>query len=249
MDRAVTIAANLTSTLRELQKAPPEIIGRHGEALQKLTEIFAQATTQLEERHERNIPTSTNPTAPKELKKAPRVHQRQTRQNTPGQLPLPSAISEGVNNQTQKTASQQEQPISEGVRQTTPPSPEVSLPTPRRSTRSTTQPEVIPTNRQQRAARRQMQGKIQDSEAMIYTIPTPKVTGQSSRPKTMHTITQEALQAIALSTIQSAPSNHFPFTHCNQRSESRPDEEYHHSPGMEHFCAPVIHPTSGEIIS
>eukprot|EP00978_Attheya_sp_CCMP212_P028922 scaffold101112_cov55-Attheya_sp.AAC.1 len=85
---------------------------------------------------------------------------------------------------------------------------------------------------------------------MIYTIPTPKVTGQSSRPKTMHTIiTQEALQAIALSTIQSAPSKQFPFTHCNQRSESKPDEEYHHSPGMEHFCAPVIHPTSGEIIS
>jgi hypothetical protein len=65
----------------------------------------------------------------------------------------------------------------------------------------------------------------------------------------MHTITQEALQAIALSTIQSAPSKQFPFTHCNQKSESKPDEEYHHSPGMEHFCAPVIHPTSGEIIS
>eukprot|EP00978_Attheya_sp_CCMP212_P035112 scaffold150924_cov102-Attheya_sp.AAC.1 len=33
MDRAVTIAANLTSTLRELQEAPNESIGRHGDAL------------------------------------------------------------------------------------------------------------------------------------------------------------------------------------------------------------------------
>eukprot|EP00978_Attheya_sp_CCMP212_P036291 scaffold163285_cov71-Attheya_sp.AAC.1 len=81
------------------------------------------------------------------------------------------------------------------------------------------------------------------NEAMIYTVPMPK----GSRTKT-NVITQEAFQAIALGTI-GTPSNNVPFTHCNQRSTTKPDEEYHHSPGLEHFCAPVIHPTSGDIIT
>eukprot|EP00978_Attheya_sp_CCMP212_P042176 scaffold252677_cov57-Attheya_sp.AAC.2 len=82
------------------------------------------------------------------------------------------------------------------------------------------------------------------NEAMIlYTVPMPK----GSTTKT-NVITQEAFQAIVLATI-SPPSNNFPFTHCNQRSTTKPDEEYHHSPGLEHFCAPVIHPTSGDIIT
>eukprot|EP00978_Attheya_sp_CCMP212_P024559 scaffold77412_cov58-Attheya_sp.AAC.1 len=85
-------------------------------------------------------------------------------------------------------------------------------------------------------------------EEMIYTVPTPKGANTSARHKNTNVITQEAFQAIALATI-GAPSNTFPFTQCNQRSETRPDEEYHHSPGLEHFCAPVIHPTSGDIIT
>eukprot|EP00978_Attheya_sp_CCMP212_P029498 scaffold104960_cov29-Attheya_sp.AAC.1 len=72
MDRAVVIDNNLTSTLRELQKAPAPNIVRHGEALQRLAKIFENATKELEKRHEIRTPTSSTPTAPQQLHEEPR---------------------------------------------------------------------------------------------------------------------------------------------------------------------------------
>jgi hypothetical protein len=249
MDRAVTIAANLTSTLRELQDAPDQAIGRHSEALQKLADIFEKATTALENRHDRQTPTSSNPTAPQQVQEAPRVHQRMTRNNTPGILPSPLPISEGAEIIHPNSEGGSLQNSSEGGQNV--PQPENTAHRKKTLLRRSTRvlPPVSDNARNHRAARRQLQTEKENREAMIYEVPTPKGKGQSKRPKTMHTITQEAFQAIALATMQSAPCNRFPFTDCHQRSESRPDEEYHHSPGLEHFCAPVIHPTSGEIIT
>eukprot|EP00978_Attheya_sp_CCMP212_P012262 scaffold30472_cov37-Attheya_sp.AAC.1 len=232
MDRAVVIANNLTATLRELQKAPAPHIGRHGEALQRLATIFEKATKELETRHEISKPTSSTPTAPQQLQEAPRVHQRCTRHNTPGQLPTPSPIYES---EQEKQNSEGERSNSEGETQTTLVQEE--------------QPVPIPTERSTRASNRRLRRNkeapmaTEPNEAMIYTVPMPK----GSRTKT-NVITQEAFQAIALATI-GASSNNFPFSHCNQRSTTKPDIEYHHSPGLEHFCAPVIHPTSGDIIT
>ena len=44
MDKAVKIASNLTSEIRDRQQAPGEALGRHGEALSKLASIFEEAT-------------------------------------------------------------------------------------------------------------------------------------------------------------------------------------------------------------
>eukprot|EP00978_Attheya_sp_CCMP212_P040823 scaffold226719_cov36-Attheya_sp.AAC.1 len=227
MDREVVIANKLTSTLRELQIAPDPHMGRHGVALQRLATIFDHATKELEKRHKTHTPTLSTPTAPQQLREeAPRVHQRCTRNNQPGQLPSLSPISGGEH---ERQTSEGERQNSEGEKE--PP--------------STNQSE-----RSQRATRRQAIRKKDAPTAndpmapMLYTVPTPKRSNINT-----NVITHLAFQAIALATIGGAPITHFPFTHCNQRSETKPDEEYHHSTGLEHFCVPVIHPTLGDIIT
>ena len=68
------------------------------QALERLAEIFNTATMNLENWHVLTTPTSTIPTTPANIRTTPRVHQRVTRNNTPGIIPNQNAtvaISEG----------------------------------------------------------------------------------------------------------------------------------------------------------
>ena len=99
MDRAVRIAVSLTSAIQIILKEPNINTGRHGQALEKLAKIFETATDKLETRHEHRVKTSSTPTTKSNIRTAPRVHSRVTRNNTPGIIPpqnaIPIAITEG----------------------------------------------------------------------------------------------------------------------------------------------------------
>ena len=98
MDKAVHIAHKLTNAIQQLLNEPTTREGRHVRALEKLADIFSTATKNLENRHTLTTPTSTTPTTPANIRTTPRVHQRVTRNNTPGIIPNQNAtiaISEG----------------------------------------------------------------------------------------------------------------------------------------------------------
>eukprot|EP00978_Attheya_sp_CCMP212_P044578 scaffold314979_cov30-Attheya_sp.AAC.1 len=104
----------------------------------------------------------------KQLQEAPRVHQRSTRNNTPGQLPIPSPVSESAhkqqNSEGEHPNSEGEQPNSEGEQQTT-----------LRNNNKPAPPQIVLTERTNRATRRQHQRKSDETaiheqmEEMIYT--------------------------------------------------------------------------------
>ena len=57
-------------------------------ALQKLTAIFGEHTTNTHATDEAITQTSNTPTTPAAIRKAPRVHGQTTRNNKPGFIPL-----------------------------------------------------------------------------------------------------------------------------------------------------------------
>ena len=84
MDNAVRIAGYLTSAIQRILKEPNMHTSRHGKALKQLAKIFMTATEKLETRHEHRVQTSFTPTTKANIRTAPRVHSRITRNNTPG---------------------------------------------------------------------------------------------------------------------------------------------------------------------
>ena len=77
-----------------------------------------------------------------------------------------------------------------------------------------------------------------EQEAAITPIPTfwtPRV------------ISQEALLAFSLAAV--GIERIFPVINDNQDSITKPIEEIHSQANLQHFCAPVIHPMTGEIIT
>ena len=87
MDRAVRIAGTLINTIKRMLKEPGIDAGRHGKALEQLTNIFETATEKLEKSHENRTQTLSTPTTREKIRTTPRVHSRLTRNNTPGMIP------------------------------------------------------------------------------------------------------------------------------------------------------------------
>ena len=87
MDRAVRIAGYLTNAIKRMLKDPNRDAGRHGKALEQLTNIFEKTTEKIEKRHENRTQTSSTPTTKEKVRTTPRVHSRLTRNNTPGIIP------------------------------------------------------------------------------------------------------------------------------------------------------------------
>mgnify|MGYP003325311313 CR=1 FL=1 len=85
MDEATRAAKALTNALRRLRDGPVGLSGRHGEALARLSAIFNEKAGH-DVTEDLPMQTSTNPTAPAQVRAAPRVHGRNTRNNTPGIL-------------------------------------------------------------------------------------------------------------------------------------------------------------------
>ena len=93
------MALNLTAVIQKLQGLASRKQGRHVEALKRLSAIFGDKIDLMVPEEHLPRQSSSNPTAPAQLKNTPRVHARQTRANTPGMLPVKARtlppISEG----------------------------------------------------------------------------------------------------------------------------------------------------------
>ena len=87
MDRAVKITGSLTTAIQNILKEPKINTGRHGQALDKLTEIFDNATENLETQQQNSAQTLSTPTTRANIRATSRVHARVTRNNTPDIIP------------------------------------------------------------------------------------------------------------------------------------------------------------------
>ena len=65
--------------------------------------------------------------------------------------------------------------------------------------------------------------------------------------RTARIISQEALIAFSLAEV--GIKRILPIINDNQDSLTKPYEEIHSQENLQHFCAPVIHPTTGELIT
>ena len=64
---------------------------------------------------------------------------------------------------------------------------------------------------------------------------------------TQRVVIQEALIAFSLAAV--GIERIFPIINDNQDSHTKPSEEIHSQADLQYFCAPVIHPTTGELIT
>ena len=87
MDRAVKIARSLSTAIQNILKEPTINTGRHGQALEKLAQIFDNATENLETHQQNSAQTLLTPATRADIRATPRVHARVTRNNTPGIIP------------------------------------------------------------------------------------------------------------------------------------------------------------------
>ena len=91
MDEATKVAKDLLEAVKKLQEKEAHNPGRHTQALHTLAKIFRGETEHLPKAAPHSPQTSTNPTKQEEIRHTPRVHQRVTRNNTPGIIPTPPA--------------------------------------------------------------------------------------------------------------------------------------------------------------
>ena len=91
MDTATQIARDLLTAICCLQHSNVRHNGQHSKALQTLATIFATETMNIQPTTMTTPQTSTNPTDPKIIRSAPRMHSRRTRANTPGIIPPTAA--------------------------------------------------------------------------------------------------------------------------------------------------------------
>jgi len=99
MDKAKRLAMDHLHAIQRLQHNNVKYNGQHSAALKALATTFKMKTDTIEHTHQQPMQTSTNPTDPANIRRAPRMHSRQTRANTPGILPpaaqIQSRTSEG----------------------------------------------------------------------------------------------------------------------------------------------------------
>ena len=96
MDEATRIADKLIQTINKLCGKHVTGPSRHAAALKQLAKIFNEAATDIQCEVPEPIVTSHDPTNPKETHQAPRTHNCQTWNTTPGVLPTKHATSEDV---------------------------------------------------------------------------------------------------------------------------------------------------------
>ena len=87
MDAATRVAEDLLEAVRKLQGLEARNPGHHTKTLNTLAIIFSGKTKNLPGEAAHTPQTSTNPTEPENIRHTPRVHQRVTRNNTPGIIP------------------------------------------------------------------------------------------------------------------------------------------------------------------
>ena len=126
MDETVRVTKDLVAAIQKLQNQATQQPGRHTTALAKLAEIFKLKTIEMNPIESQPTQTSNSPTAPANIRKAPRVHLRNTRNNIPGRLPTseggqarvtqatPLASSEGGTAEPNQTNENEELATSEG---------------------------------------------------------------------------------------------------------------------------------------
>ena len=269
MDKAVKIATTLTQAIQTLIKDPTVSSGRHGPALEKLADIFAQTTENLETRHTPVTSTSTTPTTPENIRHTPRVHSRHTRNNTPGIIPTPVTIpvtteedqrategeqhnSEGgqTNSEGAQVSKDQEQePIQRGSKSATRAEQNKHTPLSARDRRSMKRNQVR--TETSRAQSPPSVAQVSEEEPMFSEVPPQQPTPTNNTPtptfRTPRIISQLALQAFSLQAM-GIPTV-MPIIVGNQESVHKASEEIHYTADIQHFCAPVIHPTTGEIIT
>jgi len=87
MDEAVRVAKDLVSAIQKVQGQAAQQPGRHATALAKLADIFQMKTIEMSPSEVQPQQILNSPTALANIRKAPRVHLKKTRNNTPGRLP------------------------------------------------------------------------------------------------------------------------------------------------------------------
>ena len=87
IDEAVRVTKDLLIAIKKLQSQEAAQLGRHVNALKKLSEIFQGKMINLDTRGREEPKITSSPTKPENLIKTPRVHSRVTRINTPGIIP------------------------------------------------------------------------------------------------------------------------------------------------------------------
>ena len=75
-DEARRMALNLTAAIQKLQGLASRKQGRHVEALKRLSAIFGNETDLMAPEEHLPRQSSSNPTAPAQLRSTPRVHAR-----------------------------------------------------------------------------------------------------------------------------------------------------------------------------
>jgi len=269
LDEAKRTALDLLQAVRKLCGQEVGQPSRHATALKQLAEIFQEKTGHLQDdRGPRAPQTSSNPTEPAQLRSTPRVHSRVTRNNTPGILPtpppltskeVPPAGSEGgpANSEGEPADSEGGPAVSEGgekerggmsrrgqrqrekwrARRRSPrlnpnlPGEEEERESQKGEDSATPEAELP----HKRAA---VEREVLADNSFVPiepTIPAPRYTPAPSF-RTPRFITQEAFQAFAL---QAASQ---PAFNATAPGRDRP-------PDIQHFCAPVVHPVTGELIT
>ena len=291
MDETVRVAKDLVAAIQKLQDQATQQPGRHTTALAKLAEIFKSKTIEMNPIESQPTQTSNSPTAPANIRKAPRVHLRNTRSNIPGRLPTseggqarvtqatPLASSEGGTAEPKQTNENEELATSEGedgelqsswyskdrekrtqrknnVRR----SPRFSKQQNERldriekvtttisgTERDKEEDEVQPIYglgiQKQHILNKDSVIIEEEDQHEEYHGPPREKMGFTKGPRSISPrfITQEALNAFAYNSMSNPPA----------WSPARADipTPIYGTGNLEHYCAPVIHPTTGKIIS
>eukprot|EP00978_Attheya_sp_CCMP212_P032251 scaffold125012_cov24-Attheya_sp.AAC.1 len=123
MDRAVVIANDLTATLRALQTAPAPNMGRHGESLKRLADIFENVTNELEKTARKTYTNIVHPYGPKKTSRSTTSTSAEyTKQHTrtaPHPLTYFRGCAQAAKFCGERPNSEGERPNSEGEKQPT----------------------------------------------------------------------------------------------------------------------------------
>ena len=288
-DEVRRLALTLTKAISRLRGEEDTMPGRHTAALQKLAAIFGERLARHASAPRERTISSTTPTAPANLRAAPRTHQRTTRRNTPGMLPpeartLPP-ISEGgapptegeggTREGAQGPPSEGEEEMGRGQYSAT---EYYSQPRPARQQQQKRQGmsaqrrskrlrghapegegETSRTERRRKRERAREKAEAQSAPAPTEPVapspqqhtptPAPILTMETPARKrardalhSPHIISQEAINFIT-SAVWNNERQHFIPRRLDTPNDAPP------TPDIEQFCAPVVHPKTGEVIT
>ena len=102
--------------------------------------------------------------------------------------------------------------------------------------------------KESQATRQELETSQMEQHVMDETF-QPERENRTEIPafRTPYVISQEAVIAFSLAAV--GIEMIFPEINDNQESTTKTIEEIHAPSNLQHFCAPVIHPTTGKIIT